>query len=468
MAKVAGILKVAKFAGKVLGGVATAAGIYEGAKIVGNGVTAGLDALRTRNVPPPPSPPTGPSAVAGADELWTGARPELSEDLGGLKLQAYKKRAECEAIKKKIANTKIPFQLAMLAAQLEMCEKELYALNRQIAKIEQGYTSGAEELWTGAAPAYIKPAFDIKSIENEIAVLRAKLADKQKQLAAYKPAVTSPMQAMNVAAEKAKMQREINSLRSQLATKEAQLKASQAAVASKKQSIDLLKQKNEQAAAAKAKEAESSAKLAELSAELEKKAKEAEAASQKAAFEQEKALLQQKADFLQQQAQQYAKAAEAPPADVAEVYESDTIAPDAKGLVASLIAALKTVGPQQVANQIEQGEQLAPAEEYGPAPSDDMSAEDLSEYVSGYIGGACCEACASGHACEGDSCPVGQPCDGAEPVLAGDDGMVAPWTIHWASPAAPAWAQGVFAGGPGIPGSVSRDTCSTGSCRLPK
>lgn len=405
MAKVAGIIKVAKFAGKVLGGVATAAGIYEGAKIVGSGVTAGLDALRTRNVPPPPSPPTGPSAVAGPDELW---------------------------------------------------------------RTRGAYTSGADELWTGAAPTYIKPAFDIKSIENEIAVLRAKLADKQKELANYKPLITTPMQAMKVAAEKAKMQREINSLRSQLATKEAQLKASQAAVASKKQSIDLLKQKNEQAAAAKAKEAESSAKLAELSAELEKKAKEAEAAAQKAAFEQEKALLQQKADFLQQQAQQYAKAAEAPPADVAEVYESDTIAPDAKGLVASLIAALKTVGPQQVANQIEQGEQLAPAEEYGPAPSDDMSAEDLSEYVSGYIGGACCEACASGHACEGDSCPVGKPCDGAEAMLAGDDAGAAPWTIHWASPAAPAWAEGIFAGGPGIPSGVSRDTCSTGSCRLPK
>jgi hypothetical protein len=389
VAKVAGLLKVAKFAGKVLGGVATAAGIYEGAKIVGNGVTAGLDALRTRNAPSPPPPSNAPGPVAGA-----------------------------------------------------------------------------EELWTGAAPAFIKPAFDIKSIEGEIAVLRAKLADKQKQLANYKPAITSPALAMKVAAEKAKMQREIDSLRSQLATKEAQLKASQAAVASKKQSIDLLKQKNEQAAAAKAKEAESSAKLAELSAELEKKAKEAEAAAQKASFEQEKALLQQKADFLQQQAQQYAKAAEAPPADVAEVYESDTIAPDAKSLVASLIAALKTVGPQQVASQIEQGEQLAPAEEYGPSPSDDMSAEDLTEYVSGYIGGACCDACASGHACEGDSCPVGKPC--AEPVLAGDDGGAAPWAVHWASPAAPAWAEGIFAGGPGIPSSVSRESCSTGSCRLPK
>ena len=76
MAKVAGILKVAKLAGRVLGGVATVAGIYEGAKIVGNGVTAGLDALRTRNVPPPPSPPTDPAAVAGADELWTGASPD--------------------------------------------------------------------------------------------------------------------------------------------------------------------------------------------------------------------------------------------------------------------------------------------------------------------------------------------------------------------------------------------------------
>ena len=152
---------------------------------------------------------------------------------------------------------------------------------------------------------------------------------------------------------------------------------------------------------------------------------------------------------------------------MAEVYESDTIAPDAKGLVASLIAALKTVGPQQVASQIEQGEQLAPAEEYGPAPSDDMSAEDLTEYVSGYIGGACCEACSSGHACEGDSCPVGKPCDEAEPVLAGDDAAPA-WSFHWASPSAPAWAEGIFAGGPGIPSGVSRDTCSTGSCRLPK
>lgn len=703
MAKVAGIIKVAKLAGRVLGGVATVAGIYEGAKIVGNGVTAGLDALRTRNVPPPPSPPTDPTAVAGADELWTGASPDElwsvrsladsarsivgaaqcpegdevvsgpSYDCSAAGQEAHRQRLlragyapdyvearvavvreywgcvsttreeaqELRAVYRlainQLVSEGVPRREAAQAvldaavqakrAEMQPAEEPSYADQAaepayqaaeptyyQPATYEQqmgpayqfgpapsswDFTSqaqsapqapakaapspakaapspakaspssfgvfaksasptvaprgglptlaitpqaqaamnikknvkswygiqGADELWTGAAPGLFPrnlPASaplsspKLRELEKALADQERKVIEAETRLADYtkNPTVnverirgyrryfdgvpksepvyetvrlplsqvakgsptliaTYTMQAEN---RKRVLRDEVNAEKAKVATQKALVEAEKAFLQTKSDAAKAKASQDAQLAAQKAKEAATSKQLADTAAELQKKQAELEEQKKQAASDAEKAKLEAKIATLEAQTKNVAQLAAAP-AETLKVAQQPS---ESSQIISSLLSALLQkpapgVAPQQqaaaVAEQISEGEIPAPAPQ-----AEEMEASELDEFfVSGYgvygndVGGACCEACASGHACEGDSCPVGQPCaEGNEPVLAGDDGMAAPWTIHWASPAAPAWAEGIFAGGPGIPGSVSRDTCSTGSCRLPK
>lgn len=688
MAKVAGILKVAKLAGRVLGGVATVAGIYEGAKIVGNGVTAGLDALRTRNVPPPPSPPTGPTAVAGADELWSvqsladsaraivGAAqcPEGDEVVSGPSYdcsaagqEAHRQRLlragyapdyvearvavvreywgcgaatreeaqELRAIYRlainQLVSEGVPRREAAQAvldaavqakrAEMQPAEEPSYADQAaepayqaaeptyyQPATYEQqmgpayqfgpapsswDFTSqaqsaplpakaatvpakaaptpaksgfgqtftvtpkaspapragtavfavtpqaqaamnikknvkswygiqGADELWTGAAPGLFPrnlPASaplsspKLRELEKALADQERKVIEAETRLADYTKNPTVNVQRIReyrkidefnsepiyetvrlplsqvakgsptliatytVQAENRKrvLRDEVNAEKAKVTTQKALVEAEKAFLRSQSDAAKAKQSKDAQLAAQKSKEAATSKQLADTAAELQKKQTELEEQKKQAASDAEKAKLEAKIATLEAQTKNVAQLAAAP-AETLQVAKQPS---ESSQIISSLLSALLQkpapgVEPQQqaaaVAEQISKGEIPAPQAE-------EMEASELDEFfVSGYdvrlygndIGGACCEACASGHACEGDSCPVGKPCDGAEAMLAGDDAGAAPWTIHWASPAAPAWAEGIFAGGPGIPSGVSRDTCSTGSCRLPK
>lgn len=721
MAKVAGIIKVAKLAGRVLGGVATVAGIYEGAKIVGNGVTAGLDALRTRNVPPPPSPPTGPTAVAGADELWTGASPDElwsvssltdsarslvgaaqcpegeevvsgpSYDCSEAGQEAHRQRllragyapdyvearvavvreywgcgaatreeaqelravyrlainqlvsegvprreaaqavldaavrakraemrpateepsyadqaseptyqaaeqtyyqpatyeqqmgpayqfgpapsswdfssqaqaspsapAKAATVPAKAAPTPaksgsgLPFTVTAKAAPTVAPRAGLpaFAVTPQAQaamNIKKNVKSwygiqGADELWTGAAPGQFPRSLSasapltspkLTKLEKELVTLQNGVVQAQTSLDNYvnsNPVVTTtvserygswfidspidggyrsvekkvPLSSFSgltvkrmmdakfipaalsttgvsasaireVKAKVDQLQADLKSANDKVTTQKALVEAEKAFLRSQSDAAKAKQSKDAQLAAQKSKEAATSKQLADTAAELQKKQTELEEQKKQAASDAEKAKLEAKIATLEAQTKNVAQLAAAP-AETLQVAQQPS---ESSQIISSLLSALLQkpapgVAPQQqaaaVAEQISKGEIPAPQAE-------EMEASELDEFfVSGYdvriygndIGGACCEACASGHACEGDSCPAGKPCDGAEPVLAGDDGMAASWTIHWASPAAPAWAEGIFAGGPGIPSGVSRDTCSTGSCRLPK
>ena len=699
MAKVAGILKVAKLAGRVLGGVATVAGIYEGAKIVGNGVTAGLDALRTRNVPPPPSPPTDPAAVAGADELWTGASPDElwsvrsladsarsivgaaqcpegdevvsgpSYDCSEAGQEAHRQRLlragyapnyvearvavvreywgcvsttreEAQELRtvyrlaiNQLVSEGIPrreaaqavLDAAVRAKRAEMqqaeapAEEPSYADQGQAAapvyyeqqapayyeqqfgpayqfgpapstwnfaaqpasssaspakaaptpaksfpsfgvtaksaptvspraglptlamtpsavaatKAKQNLKSwsglgiqGADELWTGAAPGVFPRTLPasapltspkLRELEKALADQDRKVIEAETRLADYtkNPTVkvkrirgyrkldefnsepiyeevrlplsqavknTSPslVATYTVQAENQKrvLRDEVNAEKAKVATQKALVDAEKAFLRSKRDAEKAKASQDAQLSAQKSKEAATSKQLADTAAELQKKQAELEEQKKQAASDAEKAKLEAKIATLEAQTKNVAQLAAAP-AETLQVAKQPS---ESSQIISSLLSALLQkpapgTTPQQqaaaVAEQMSEGEIPAPepqSEQMDESEIDDFFVSGYDGYVYGHdtLGGACCEACASGHACEGDSCPVGKPCDGAEPVLAGDDAGAAPWTIHWASPAAPAWAEGIFAGGPGIPSGVSRDTCSTGSCRLPK
>ena len=604
MAKVAGIIKVAKFAGKVLGGVATAAGIYEGAKIVGNGVTAGLDALRTRNVPPPPSPPTDPTAIAGADELWVAGsdlanaarslvgaaqcpdedvvsgpsydcsesgreahrqrilRHGFSPEYAEARVASYREYAGCEGAENRqvyqlainqLASEGVPrreaFQavleaavrsrLGTLPAEAEAPQQEatyvqpfapayqfgpapvsfqfsapaaakpapaksafgaLANLPKVSSKAPQGTApvkvGGADELWTGAGPTYVRPrevspSEKQRKLEGELAVLENDLRRLQAELVTFRkyPTVpvtsfqtvgpfgqrrtvsetkyqrpTTPQDFLKVPAEIVKREKVINAKKAEVETKKQLVEAEKAFLRAQSEAASAKATGKTALAASKAQEAAVSKQLADTAAELEKKKAELEAQQKQAASDAEKAKLEAKIAQLEAQSKNVAQLAAAP-AQALEVAQQ----PGESGqLLASLLQALlqKGVAPSEsvakAADQLSEGETPAPE-----ADSEPMDASDMDEFVSGYVyghdeahGGACCDACASGLACEGDSCSVS--------AVAGDEGGKAPWTMHWASSEAPSWAAGIFAGGPGIPSVVSSDTCSTGSCRMPK
>jgi hypothetical protein len=704
VAKVAGIIKVAKLAGRVLGGVATVAGIYEGAKIVGNGVTAGLDALRTRNVPPPPAPPTGPTAVAGADELWTGASPDElwsvrsladsaraivgaaqcpegdevvsgpSYDCTDAGQEAHRQRLlragyapdyvearvavvreywgcvsttreeaqELRAVYRlainQLVSEGVPRREAAQAvldaavqakrAEMQPAEEPSYAdqaaeqtyyqpatYEQQVGPAYQfglapsswDFTSqaqsasqapakaapspakaapspakaapspakaspssfgvfaksasptvaprgglptlaitpqaqaamnikknvkswygiqGADELWTGAAPGLFPrnlPASaplsspKLRELEKALADQERKVIEAETRLADYtkNPTVnvqrirgyrkldefnsepiyetvrlplsqavknTSPslVATYTVQAENRKrvLRDEVNAEKGKVATQKALVEAEKAFLRTKSDAAKAKASQDAQLAAQKSKEAATSKQLADTAAELQKKQAELEEQKKQAASDAEKAKLEAKIATLEAQTKNVAQLAAAP-AETLQVAKQPS---ESSQIISSLLSALLQkpapgTTPQQqaaaVAEQMSEGEIPAPepqSEQMDESEIDDFFVSGYDGHVYGHdaLGGACCEACASGHACEGDSCPVAKPCDGAEAMLAGDDAMAAPWTIHWASPAAPAWAEGIFAGGPGIPSGVSRDTCSTGSCRLPK
>ncbi len=723
MAKVAGIIKVAKLAGRVLGGVATVAGIYEGAKIVGNGVTAGLDALRTRNVPPPPSPPTDPTAVAGADELWTGASPDElwsvrsladsarsivgaaqcpegdevvsgpSYDCSDAGQEAHRQRLlragyapdyvearvavvreywgcvsttreEAQELRtvyrlaiNQLVSEGVPRREAAQAvleaavrakrAEMQPAEEPSYADQAaepayqaaeptyyQPATYEQqmgpayqfgpapsswDFTSqaqsasqapakaapspakaapspakaspssfgvfaksasptvaprgglptlaitpqaqaamnikknvkswygiqGADELWTGAAPGVFPRSLPasapltspkLAKLEKELVTLQNGVVQAQTTLDNYvnsNPVVTTtvserygswfidspidggyrsvekkvPLSSFGgltvkrmvdakfipaalaftgvsaaaireVKAKVEQLQADLKSANGKVTTQKSFIEAEKAFLKSQADAAKAKASQQAQLASQKAKEAATSKQLADTAAELQKKQAELEEQRKQAASDAEKAKLEAKIATLEAQTKNVAQLAAAP-AETLQVAKQPS---ESSQIISSLLSALLQkpapgTTPQQqaaaVAEQMSEGEIPAPepqSEQMDESEIDDFFVSGYDGYVYGHdaLGGACCEACSSGHACEGDSCPVGKPCDGAEPVLAGDDAGAAPWTIHWASPAAPAWAEGIFAGGPGIPSGVSRDTCSTGSCRLPK
>lgn len=450
MAKVAGLLKVAKFAGKVLGGVATAAGIYEGAKIVGNGVTAGLDALRTRNAPPPAPPSNAPGPVAGAEELWTGAGPTTIQ----------KKQGASQMWKDLVKAASTPTQ-PLTSAKLASLEADLKKAEDAVIAAQTTFNNYAKDPLVNVTTT--KTVGQWGSAQGQTQVLETK-AMKLSQVP--KGGIVYTQAVVKAELKKKQLQQDISRAQQRVTTQKQLVEAEKAFLLSKYQGQQAQKATQAQLAESKQKEATVAKQLSETSEELNKKASELEEAKKQAETDSEKAQLEAKIAQLEAQAQNLATMA-AKPEETLQAAEQPG---EAGQVLASLLSALLTKAapgeaPAKVAEQIADGE--VPA----PEPQDEaMEPGDFDEFVSGYemIGGACCDACASGHACEGDSCPVGKPCEAAEPVLAGDDGGAAPWAVHWASPAAPAWAEGIFAGGPGIPSSVSRESCSTGSCRLPK
>jgi len=608
VAKVVGILKVAKFAGKVLGGVATAAGIYEGAKIVGNGVTAGLEAIRSRNVPPPPSPPTGPTAVAGADELWvagsglanaarslvgaaqcpdeevTGAAPPYDCSEAGREnhrqgmlrrgfapeyvdahVSSYREYIGCEGTENRqvyllainqlvsegvprreayraVLDAAVRMKLGTLPAEAEAPQEEVAYVQQPFApayqfgpapvsfqfsapaaakpapaksafgalanlpkvssKAPQGTApvkvGGADELWTGAGPTYVRPrevspSEKQRKLEGELAVLENDLRRLQAELVTFRkyPTVpvttfqtvgpfgerrtvsetkyqrpTTPQDFLKVPAEIVKREKAINAKKAEVETKKQLVEAEKAFLRAQSEAASAKATGKTALAASKAQEATVSKQLADTAAELEKKKAELEAQQKQAASDAEKAKLEAKIAQLEAQSKNVAQLAAAP-AQAIEVAQQ----PGESGqLLASLLQALLQKGAAPGESAAKAADQLAEGETPAPeADSEPMDASDMDEFVSGYgyvyghdeaHSGACCDACASGLACEGDSCSVS--------TVAGDEGGKAPWTMHWASSEAPSWALGIFAGGPGIPSVVSSDTCSTGSCRMPK
>jgi hypothetical protein len=603
VAKVVGILKVAKFAGKVLGGVATAAGIYEGAKIVGNGVTAGLEAIRSRNAPPPPSPPAGSTPIAGADELWVAGsdlanaarslvgaaqcpdedvvsgpsydcsesgreahrqrilRHGFSPEYAEARVASYREYAGCEGAENRqvyqlainqLASEGVPrreafqavleaavrMKLGTLPAEAEVPQQEatyaqpfapayqfgpapvsfqfsapaaakpapaksafgaLANLPKVSSKAPQGTApvkvGGADELWTGAGPTYVRPrevapSEKQRKLEGELAVLENDLKKLEAELAAYRKYPTvpletfkkgkgggivsetvyqrpvTPQQALLIPAQIIKREKVINAKKAEVETKKRLVEAEKAFLRAQSEAASAKATGKTALAASKAQEAAVAKQLADTAAELEKKKAELEAQQKQAASDAEKAKLEAKIAQLEAQSKNVAQLAAAP-AQALQVAQQPS---ESGQIIGQLLSALlqKGVAPSEAAakaaDQLSEGETPAPE-----ADSEPMDASDLDEFVSGYgyvyghdeaHGGACCDACASGLACEGDSCSVN--------AVAGDEGGKAPWTMHWASSEAPSWALGIFAGGPGIPSVVSSDTCSTGSCRMPK
>ena len=394
------------------------------------------------------------------------------------------------------APAQAPTSLAALTSSLQGPDEywNVGAGPSYVRKKGQSVDQAAEAQASAAAPGGSKKLreledkltilnFELTTLQNEareaLKNYQAAEADWQKGVRSGVPIPGKKIKADKTKTESQEKSRQVQSKQKEIETQKSLVTAERESIRLKTEA-DKAKAKGDAAKAAADLKASVAAKqLAKVTEELNKKVADSEAALKQAKSDGEKAVLEAKISALQDQASNMAKLAAAP-----KEVEKVAQAPSETGaIISSLLQAVlqKNANPQEIAVKVEQGQTPVPSEnpmEY--REMDDLYVADDEEGVSGAE--PCCEACARGLSCEGGSCSVsslpkktgghghahGHDHDhghGSD-IVAGTD--VPAWTMHWANPFAPAWADGIFEGGPGIPSHVSNSSCSTGSCRLPK
>lgn len=407
------------------------------------------------------NPVYGHYGVYGADEYWNvGAAPSAIR-ARGQEPGAAPPAASAPQDSKKLRE--LEDKLTILNFEKTTLERESRDATKAVNTAERDVKEAEKTM--GKAPK----AFAAQGAVNTGILLKA-----DKGLKAAK----ATLEAAKKASEDKK--RALENKTKEIETQKSLITAEKQAIKSKADAEEAKRKGDTAKALAEQKAAATAKQLSKVTEELNKKVAEAENAAKQAKTDGEKAVLEAKVAALQEQASNMAKLAASP-----KETEKVAQAPSETGLIiSSLLQAVlqKNASPQEVAAKVEQGQTPAPTapmmsfnemDELYIEESDD-SAEP--EALSG--GEACCDACRQGLSCSGDSCPVGKaPCAGSgghehghdhphDDVLAGADAI--PWATHWASASAPEWADGIFEGGPGIPSYVSKESCSTGSCRLPK